>query len=141
VNESAATARITNPLGLEVEWRASVAPLHEPTDPAKVEALLADMTWRGWDGPPIVADGELRDAGQDRAFTGAHRLEAWSRARGEWGPEVPCVYVEDLAGECGADWGELMAKHGNDTYGAATELCGLLPEDIRDAYGFDVGGL
>jgi hypothetical protein len=131
---------LINPLGLPIEWRSFVSPLHEVTDPQHAAELAAAMKREGWVGPPIVADYELRAAGQDRAYTGAHRLAGWDEAHGEVGVPVPCVWIEDIAEAAGIDWDALMDKHEGDAYEAATHLCCQLPGDVREAYGLDVGG-
>jgi hypothetical protein len=130
---------IVNPLNLPVEWRDQVTPPHEAGDMGKSDALMDSMAERGWDGPPIVADRELRDAGQDRAYTGSHRIAAWFDAHDDYTP-LPCVYIEDLCEALGIDWGALMEDAGGDSWEAATALCYRLPADVREAYGLDVGG-
>lgn len=131
-------ASLTNPLGLPVEYRTGITPLHDPEDDGKLAALTAAMERDGWDGAPIVADRELAAAGQDKAYTGSHRLAAWSEAR-DYEP-VPCVWIEDIAAACGIDWDAIMDEYDRDSYEAATELCYRLPADVREAYGLDVGG-
>jgi hypothetical protein len=131
-------AALVNPLSLPMEYRASVTPLHEADDDGKLAALTASMTEHGWAGAPLVADRELASCGQDRAYTGSHRLAAWSEAR-ECEP-VPCVYIEDLCEALGIDWDALMDDAEGNSYDAATELCYRLSDDIREAYGLDVGG-
>jgi hypothetical protein len=131
------TAILVNPLGLAVEWRSSPSPMHEVTDREHVRVLAAAMERDGWNGPPVVADYELRSAGQDKAYTGVHRLAAWQEAGHD---EVPCVWIEDIAEAAGVDWDALLDGHGGDSYEAAADLCYRLPADVREAYGLDVGG-
>lgn len=132
------TGTVTNPLGLPVEYRDGITPLHEAHDAGRLAELTASMKRDGWAGAPIVADRELRESGQDKAYTGSHRLAAWAGVH-EYEP-VPCVYIEDLCDALGIDWDALMDGHGNDAYEAATDLCYQLPDDVREAYGLDVGG-
>lgn len=131
-------ATLINPLGLPVEYRASVQPQHEAYDADRLASLTASMTERGWAGAPLVADRELREAGQDRAYTGSHRLAAWAIASD--GAPVPCVWIEDIAASQGIDWDALMDEYEGSGYDAATELCYRLGSDVREAYGLDVGG-
>ena len=134
-----ATAQITNPLNLPVEWRCPT-PLHEVTDYAHMTELAEAMRRDGWNGAPVVADYSLREAGQDRAYTGSHRIAAWAEARGEHGVPVPCVWIEDIASEIGTDWGALLDECDGDPYEAAAQLCYRAPAGIAEAYGLDVGG-
>jgi hypothetical protein len=129
-------ATIANPLGLPVEWR-SPSPVQDYTDAAHVAEITASMKRDGWNGAPVVADYELREAGQDRAYTGTHRIAAWREAGHD---ELPCVYIEDLAEALGIDWAALMSEHRGDGYEAATALCYRAPAGVREAYGLDCGG-
>lgn len=133
-------AALINPLGLQVEWRSCLVPLHEVTDREHVRELAEAMERDGWNGSPVVADYELRCAGQDRAYTGVHRIAAWAEAREDHLAPVPCVYIEDIAEAAGIDWEALMDRHHGDGYEAASDLCTRLPAEIREAYGLDVGG-
>jgi hypothetical protein len=130
---------VVNPLGLPVEWRPYITPSHEVTSADRVAGLAAAMERDGWAGPPIVADCGLRLCNQDRAYTGAHRLAAWARARGEAGVPVPCVWIEDIAEAAGLDWNALLDEHEGDSYLAAADLCSQVPAGIREAYGLDAG--
>lgn len=132
------TAEITNPLGLQIEWRSGLTPMHEVTDPGHVRELAEAMERDGWAGPPIVADYELRSCNQDKAYTGVHRLAAWAEAGHD---EVPCVWIEDIAEAHGIDWDALMDEYDRDSYEAARELCIKLPATTREAYGLDVDGI
>jgi hypothetical protein len=131
---------IVNPLDLDIEWRAYVQPLHEVTDDDKLAALAVAIR-SGWNGAPVVASRELAAAGQDRAYTGSHRIAAVALISEEDGTEntVPCIYIEDLCEAHGIDWDEIVERLGDD-YEAAAEVAGLLPETIRSAYGLDTGG-
>lgn len=130
---------LVNPLNLPVTGVRGIEALHPPTDEQLLANLIADMNARGWVGPPIIADGELADIGQDRAYTGSHRLAAWAQSQHSDDP-VPCVWIEDLAEAAGLDWGEIFNDVGRDGYDAAAELSVRIPGDIRSAYGLDTGG-
>ena len=131
-------ANLINPLGLQVEWCSGLTRLHEVTDSGHVAELAGAMERDGWNGAPVVADYELRSCGQDKAYTGVHRLAAWAETGHD---EVPCVWIEDIAEAAGIDWDALMDEYERDSYEAATALCILLPADVREAYGLDVGGM
>lgn len=112
-------------------------PPHEVTDPDKHAALLADMRVRGWQGPPLVTtEGE-----GGWSFTGAHRIAA---VRDLWNDEgieieIPYVDIADLCQRYGIDWNALCEEH-HDEHWAATEVKRLLPHEVVDYLGFDVGG-
>lgn len=136
---------ITNPLGLTVTWVNSITAPHEVTDDAKRVALTEAMGANGWVGAPIVApivaSRALHEAGQDRAYTGSHRIEAWSWTdEGDASAPLPCVWIEDIAEAHGIDWDELMDEHGGDDWEAATAVAYKVPADVREAYGLDIGG-
>lgn len=132
---------IRNPLGLDVTYRACVAPFHQDWDHERRDGLVEAMRRAGgWDGAPIVADGALAAVNQDQAYTGAHRLATWRAYDDGEGAPVPCVWIEDLCAATGNDWAVLMDEYGNDAYEAAAVLCSRLPAEVRDAYGLDVGG-
>jgi hypothetical protein len=92
------------------------------------------MATNGWQGAPIVADGE-------NAFTGSHRIAAVARTLNEDGIEVeiPFIQISDLCDLYGIDWAALLDEHG-DTYEAAAELRTLLPAAVVAYLGYDVDG-
>jgi hypothetical protein len=130
-------AQVTNPLGLEVVYAAGIEPPHAPDEDDKLAELTASMETNGWVGAPLVASRALNDAGQDRAYTGSHRIVAWNQAGGG---NLPCVFIEDIAKATGLDWDELMEDHRGDDWDAATAVAYAIPADVRDAYGMDIGG-
>ena len=135
------TATLTNPLDLELVWVNGITQPHEATDEDHRKALTAAMDRDGWVGAPIVASRYLNAYNQDRAYTGSHRIEAWSWTdEGDAGAPLPCVFIEDIAQACGIDWDELMDEHGGDDWEAAEALAYKVPTDIHDAYGLDIGG-
>lgn len=132
---------LTNPLGLTVTWVNGITPPHEVTDEAKRQSLTEAMDVNGWAGSPIVASRALHEAGQDRAYTGSHRIEAWSWTdEGDAGAPMPCVWIEDIAEAYGIDWDELMEQHGGDDWEAATAVAYKVTADVHEAYGLDIGG-
>lgn len=127
---------VTNPLDLPLHWRSGIEPLHDAHDDVKLATLTTSMEAHGWQGPPLVGSGELAAYGQDRAYTGSHRLQAW-KENGHGA--APCVYIEDLCEACGISWGALVAEHGDD-YEAVMSVIYALPADVCEAYGLDCGG-
>lgn len=132
------TQTITNPIGLDLTWRHSPEPAHEVMEQEKVDRLAEAMERDGWQGPPIVADWALAAAGQDRAYTGAHRLAAWREATGT--SPVPCVFIEDLAEKYGLDYEGILDDHGRDGIEAASYVMDQMPVEVCEAYGLDLGG-
>lgn len=135
-------AGLTNPLNLEVTWVAGgITPPHEVTDQTKRRDLTAAMDRDGWAGAPVVASRVLNACGQDRAYTGSHRIEAWSwTGDGDAGAPLPCVFIEDIAAACDIDWDTLMDAHDGDDWLAAAQLAYTVPAEVRDAYGLDIDG-
>ncbi|MFI8977146.1 hypothetical protein ACIGO9_29985 [Nocardia asteroides] len=107
-----------------------MAPVHAVTDPAKLAALKASMSDTGWQGAPLVADG-------DQAVTGAHRHAAVVALRAEGiFLDFPAVQVADLAAEYDIDWGEIRDEYTEwDRY---IEFADRLPTDVVDYFGFDL---
>ncbi len=105
-------------------------PLHEAEERSKVKALAADMLERGWQGPPVVVDGDL-------AVTGSHRLAARARAWNE-GVDValPVVELSEVCAEFGADWD---AHRGDelDWYEAVRTIDVKLPREVVAYLGLD----
>lgn len=136
-----AAAQITNPLGLDVVWVTDIAPPHEVSDEDHRLQLTEAMERDGWAGAPIVASRELNACGQDRAFTGSHRIVAWKHTEaGDEGEQLPCVFIEDIADLHDIDWDGLIDEYDGDLWQAAAALCWQLPDDVKDAYGLDVDG-
>lgn len=132
------TATVTNPLDLEVVYAAHIEAPHDAYETDKLAGITASMETNGWTGAPIVASRALHDGGQDRAFTGSHRLVAWRDASG--GAPAPCVFIEDIAAQVGIDWDELLEDHQGDDWDAATAVAYAVPAAVREAYGMDIGG-
>lgn len=113
-------------------------PLHEVRNKARLAALVADMTVHGWRGPPIVTEG---GAGGN-AYTGVHRLAAADQVWHDEGIRIEIRHVDigELCDLYGINWRELVTDVYGDTYDAATQLHHLLPADVKDYLGYDVGG-
>jgi hypothetical protein len=133
---------IDNPLGLPITWRTDVPPPHQAEDGHKLADLVGAIRTGGWRGAPIVADGTTAAAGQDRAYTGAHRITAMGLIAEDEGVEnaVPCVWIEDLCVACAVDWETAVAAavSTDDPHLAAlTTIVERLPRSVADAYGLD----
>ncbi|MER6830916.1 hypothetical protein ABT352_33320 [Streptosporangium sp. NPDC000563] len=135
------TSTVTNPLTLDIEWRGGINPLHEAFDASRVATLTASMEANGWDGPPIVCDRALRNAGQDQAYTGSHRIEAWTDVQDDTQAPMPCAYIEDICDRHNIDWSALLDDADGNGYDAVMAAILLLPADVCEAYGLDAGGL
>ena len=99
-------------------------PFHGICDEGKLNDLIASMSANGWQGAPLVADG-------DQLVTGAHR---WVAAR-EVEINAPVVDIRDIYPE----WDTLHAEYGSPTADERdyTEALMDLPQALRDAYGID----
>jgi hypothetical protein len=131
------TQQVANPLGLEVVYVSGVEAPHDAREADKLAEITASMEAGGWVGAPIVASRAMYERGQDRAYTGSHRIQAW---RDAVGGELPCVFIEDIAETAGLDWDELMDDHRGDDWDAATAVAYAVPAAVREAYGMDIGG-
>lgn len=97
---------------------------HEIRDEAKLAELIASMRQNGWQGAPLVADGE-------NLITGAHRYVA---AR-EVGVEPHVVDIRDIYPE----WEALHASYDYPTIDERDYVFALedLPIQLREEYGID----
>jgi len=103
--------------------------LHPVEDEAKVEALAASMEVVGWQGAPLVHDG-------DWLITGVHRSAAAERA----GVEPELVDIRDLFAQAGRNFDEDHIAWGaptivEDDYRILIEES--LPAELRAEYGID----
>ena len=99
-------------------------PFHGICDEGKLNDLIASMSANGWQGAPLVADG-------DQLVTGAHR---WVAAR-EVEINAPVVDIRDIYPERDT----LHAEYGTPTADERdyTDALIALPQALRDAYGID----
>lgn len=108
-------------------------PIQNPTDQAKVDRLTEDMATSGWQGPPLVTDGE-------NALNGSHRIAAVAQAWNNNGIQVdiPVVEISELCQTHGLDWDQIQDDAGGDWHQAVAELPHRLPADVVDRLGLDV---
>lgn len=112
-------------------------PLHSAEDAAKVMRLADDMAANGWQGAPLVVDGE-------QAITGSHRIAALAALVNGQGIEVhaPRVQISDVFAAAGLDWSAHLAEHGADAgywqwYEAAAAAGHVLPAELVEYLGLD----
>lgn len=103
------------------------------TDAAKVADLAAAIDAAGWQGAPLVADGEM-------LLTGSHRYDAAVRVLGWTANDVPTVDVREVFADAGADYDAMLAKQmdsGLSWEVAVPLLLAELPAAVVAEYGFD----
>lgn len=105
--------------------------LHEVRDEAKLAELVASIERDGWQGAPLVADGE-------QLLTGTHRYAA-CKALGMADYEIPTIDVRDLFAEAGLDFDATYAENdGGDWMQSMIWTLEALPQATRDEYGIDL---
>ncbi|MCX4097729.1 hypothetical protein [Nocardia sp. alder85J] len=112
------------------EWTETHAgginPVHDAHDQAKLAALIEDMTENGWQGAPLVVDGE-------QALTGSHRYWAAIATC----TEIPRIDVTDLCRLFDVDWDTHRDEH-YEIYDAYRMLPDLFPADVVAYLGLDL---
>lgn len=107
--------------------------LHEVRDTAKVRDLEARIERDGWQGSPLVVDGE-------QLLTGTHRYAA-CKALGMPDYEIPTIDIRDLFADAGMDFHASWSA-AEDIYAdwcqAMVYVLDQLPPVIRDTYGIDL---
>jgi hypothetical protein len=118
--------------------RGHLTPLHEITDWGKALDLAASIEDRGWQGAPLVVDG-------DQLLTGTHRYAA-CQVLGLLDDEIPTVEIAEVFAAAGLDLEAELAENGfadpwanlSDLLVVERERCGYgLPAAIREQYGID----
>ena len=108
--------------------------LHRVDDLDKARILAASMERDGWQGAPLVTDG-------NQLITGVHRYHAWTELCERPAFEIPTVDIRDVFAEADLDYDTIMAEmidSGLDWYIALVEAVRDLPADIANRYGIDV---
>ena len=109
-------------------------PLHEVTDQAKVNALAKAIERDGWQGAPLVADG-------DQLLTGVHRYAALRQL--EWGMaqiDEVTIDIRDIFAEADLDFEaevDAVISQYSDPIVAVIDTLRLLSHDVRERYGID----
>lgn len=106
-------------------------PPHEITDPDKVKTLVANIEANGWQGPPLVKDGEC-------LITGTHRYAA-AQELGWSDYEIPTVELAQLFEDAGLDMIEVHTEYGCPGIDDPLfdDFLGELPTEILDQYGIE----
>lgn len=105
-------------------------PQHDSLDRHKVDQLKSDMRQRGWQGPPVVVDGEL-------AVTGTHRLKARAELANEgYDLDLPEVELSEVCAQAGIDWPAHCDEHLNWDEAVRT-IEAMLPRAVVDYLGLD----
>lgn len=104
-----------------------IDPAHGVMERGKVAALTASMEQHGWQGAPVVVDGES-------AVTGSHRLMA---ANEVW-IDVPRVQLAEVCDLFGVDWAAHREDCGGDWHEAVVTVDQILPREVVDYLGLDM---
>jgi len=105
--------------------------LHEVRDGAKVIVLAAHIKRHGWQGAPLVVEGE-------QLLTGTHRYAACKLIEMP-DYEIPTIEIADVFAEAGLDFAAAYEENDyGDWYQSMTYTLGTLPETTRAAYGIDI---
>lgn len=131
------TAEITNPLGLDITWVRDIEQLHDAFEAEKVTEITASMNTHGWIGAPLVGSRALNAHGQDRAYTGSHRWQAW-RDSDRYDQPMPVVFIEDICEAHGVDFDALLDEYEGSDFEAVAAAADLLPAETVEAYGLDL---
>ncbi len=101
-------------------------PLHAVADQAKVEGIAASLESNGWQGAPLVVDGE-------NLLTGVHRYAAAQSL--DWVDyEIPTIEISDIFAANGLDWAQMMEEENGDLEYVLRQL----PQAVLDKYGIDI---
>jgi hypothetical protein len=105
-------------------------------DDAKTVRLVADMRARGWQGPPLVVDGE-------NALTGSHRLAAVRELlENDVQIRVQLVEITEVCKRFGVDWQVHLLDYGhlgrNAYFEGVRGLPRVLPPEVVKYLGLDL---
>lgn len=104
--------------------------VHEERDGGKTQLLIEDMSVNGWQGCPLVADG-------DQLITGTHRYIAAQALD----IAVPTIQLDELYALAGLNMVALHETHGSPTINelAFVDFLSELPTAMIQEYGIDIG--
>jgi len=104
--------------------------LHEVTDKAKVKRLAADIEANGWQGAPMVADGDL-------LITGVHRYAALRELGMVAEVDDYIIDIRDLVEDYDAKIEELTTEDEMEWYEALIAIIGDMDKGTAEQYGLD----
>lgn len=104
--------------------------LHGVTDEAKVQRIAESIERDGWQGAPMVADGDL-------LLTGVHRYAAMRQLDREDVVERHTIEIRDICPDYDAKVAELMAEDFSGLE-AIQMVLEDMPEATRTEYGIDL---
>lgn len=117
-------------IALIKEWtevrEGGITPVHEVRDTVKYESLVASMEEGGWEGAPLVVDG-------DQALTGSHRY--WAALATY--TEIPRIQIEDVCDLFDVDWTAHREELPSE-YDAYLNIADKLPADVVAYLGLDI---
>jgi hypothetical protein len=109
-------------------------PYHGVHNEDKLAALVADMLANGWQGAPVVADGNC-------LMTGSHRWHAVRKIERMHEIDTPEVllHVVDIR-DIYPEFDDLMDDFDNPIIGEPMYAMAIdnLPEDLKEEYGIDM---
>jgi hypothetical protein len=111
-------------------------PYHGVHDEDKLATLIGNMVLNGWQGAPVVADG-------DCLITGSHRWHAVKQIERMYEADKTdtevLLHVVDIR-DIYPEFDDLMDEFDNPVVGEPMYAMAIdsLPADIRDAYGIDM---
>lgn len=101
-------------------------PLHPVQDTAKVAQIAESLEANGWQGAPLVCDGE-------NLLTGVHRYAAAQSL--DWTSyDIPTIEIAEIFEANGLDWDAMVAEENGETEYVLMQL----PQTVLDQYGIDV---
>jgi len=104
--------------------------LHEVRDTEKVQRLAADIEANGWQGAPMVADGDL-------LITGVHRYAALRELDLEHELDEHTIDIRDLVEDYDAKIEELTTEDEMEWYEALIAIIGGMDKGVAEQYGMD----
>lgn len=103
--------------------------LHKVTDQAKVDRIAKSIEENGWQGAPMVTDGEL-------LLTGVHRYAALCQIDREALVDANTIDIRDICEGYDDQIAEWM-EDGDEWYEALVRVLDELDADTQEQYGID----